>query len=143
MMPRRCRPCSGRPRVQITPVAAGGAYDTDAVYQEAAARQRHRPPVVVIPPRTSAVLSTDLAVAQSQRDRHIAIIADKGRMAWQQGTDYGCRNQVETAIGRYKQLIGPKLRARSLLRQQGEVAIAVAALNTMIPTAKPMSVRAS
>lgn len=127
---------------QIASVMADGAYDSDAVYQEAAARQRHPPPAVVIPPRGSAVLSTEFAAAQSPRDRHIAIIADRGRMAWQKETGYGRRNQVETAIGRYKHLVGPKLRARSLPAQQGEVAIAVAALNTMIRTAKPESVRA-
>ncbi len=44
-------------------------------------------------------------------------------------------------MARYKHLIGPKLRARSLPAQQGEVAIAVAVLNQMIPTAKPASVR--
>lgn len=127
---------------QIASVTADGAYDGEAIYQEAAARQRHPPPAVVIPPRASAVLSTDVAAAQSPRDRHIAIIADRGRMAWQKETGYGRRNQVETAIGRYKHLIGPKLRARSLPAQQGEVAIAVAALNTMIRTAKPVAVRA-
>jgi len=42
---------------------------------------------------------------------------------------------------RHKHLIGPKLRARSLPAQQGEVAIAVAVLNTMIRTAKPVSIR--
>jgi len=45
------------------------------------------------------------------------------------------------AMFRYKHLIGPKLRARSLPAQKGEVAIAVAVLNTMILTAKPLSVR--
>ena len=75
-------------------------------------------------------------------DRHIRNIADKGRMGWRKETGYGRRNQVETAIGRYKHLIGPKLRARSLPGQQGEFAIAVAALNRMIRTAKPVSVRA-
>lgn len=44
-------------------------------------------------------------------------------------------------MARYKHLIGPKLRARSLPAQKGEVAIAVAVLNTMIPTSKPVSVR--
>jgi len=38
-------------------------------------------------------------------------------------------------------LIGPKLRARSLASQRGEVAIAVAVLNGMIRTAKPVIVR--
>jgi len=42
---------------------------------------------------------------------------------------------------RYKHLIGPKLRARSLSAQQGEAAIAVAVLNTMIRAAKSISVR--
>lgn len=43
-------------------------------------------------------------------------------------------------MARYKHLIGPKLRARSLPAQRGEVAIAVAALNRMIRTAKPVSI---
>ncbi len=44
-------------------------------------------------------------------------------------------------MARYKHLIGPKLRARSLPAQKGEVAIAVAVLDTMVRTAKPVSVR--
>ncbi len=56
-------------------------------------------------------------------------------------TGYGRRNRAETAMARYKHLIGPKLRARSLPAQRGEVAIAVAALNKMIRTAKPVAVR--
>jgi hypothetical protein len=42
---------------------------------------------------------------------------------------------------RYKHLIGPKLRARSLSAQKGEVTIAIAALNRMIRTAKPVSIQ--
>ena len=62
-------------------------------------------------------------------------------MGWQRATGYGRRNQAETAMARHKHLIGPKLRARSLPAQEGEVAIAVAMLNTMTRTAKPVSVR--
>ena len=50
---------------------------------------------------------------------------------------------METAIGRYKAIIGPKLRARGLPAQQGEIALAVEVLNRMIRTAKPISVRAA
>jgi hypothetical protein len=53
-------------------------------------------------------------------------------MVWQRATGYGRRNLVETVIGRYKHLIGPMLRARTLPTQQAEAAIAVAALNRMI-----------
>jgi len=44
-------------------------------------------------------------------------------------------------MSRFKHLIGPKLRTRSLPAQRDKAAIAVAALNTMIRTAKPVSVR--
>ena len=47
----------------------------------------------------------------------------------------------ETAIGRYKALIGARLRARTLSNQQGEVALGVGVLNRMIRVAKSVSVR--
>lgn len=122
-------------------MTADGAYDGEPVYQAAAARQREPPPEVSIPPRESAVMSTDDVEAQSLRDRHIRLIAERGRMGWQRVTGYGRRNHAETAVGRYKHLIGAKLRARTRAGQRGEVAIAVAVLNRMIRTAKPVSVR--
>ena len=125
----------------IASVIADGAYDGEPTYAAAAARQRDPPPNVVIPPRASAVPSTDEAAVQTPRDRHIRLIAEKGRMAWQQATGYGRRSLGETAIGRYKHLIDPKLRARRLPGQQGEVTVAVQALNRMIRVAKPVSVR--
>jgi hypothetical protein len=51
------------------------------------------------------------------------------------------RNLAEMAIGRFKALIGPRLRARSLAAQQGEIALGAEALNRMIRVAKPASVR--
>jgi len=68
-------------------------------------------------------------------------MAKRGRMGWQKATGFGRRNQAETAVARYKHLIGPKLRARSLPAQRGEVAVAIAVLNQMIGTVKPVSVR--
>ena len=44
-------------------------------------------------------------------------------------------------MGRYKHLIGPKLRARSRSAQHGEVTLGVQVLNRMIREAKPVSVR--
>src|SRR3954451_22303841 len=99
------------------------------------------PPNVIIPPRASAVASTEDAEAQSRRDRHIRLIAEKGRMAWQKATGYGRRSLAETTVGRYKAIIGRRLRARVLPAQQGKAAIAVEALNRMIRIAKPVSIR--
>jgi hypothetical protein len=67
------------------------------------------------PPHVTAVLSDDAAHNSSQRDKHIASIAAHGRLGWQKESGYGRRALVETAMGRYKAIIGPRLRARSLL----------------------------
>jgi len=126
----------------IASVTADGAYDGEPTYAAVAARQPHPPPDVVVPPRASAAPSSDRAgSSQSPRDRHIQLMAERSRMEWQRVTEYGRRNQAETAMFRYKHLIGPKLCARSLSARRGEVAIAVAVLNQMIRTAKPVPVR--
>jgi len=126
---------------EIASVTADGAYDGEPVYREVARRQPDPPVDVVIPPRASAVMDTNVADAPSQRDQHIQLIAGRGRMGWQKAIGYGRRNLVETAIGRYKSLIGHRMRARTFSTQQGEVAIAIEALNRMIRAAKPISVR--
>ena len=67
----------------IATVTADSAYDSDAVYQAAITRQ-HGPPLdVVIPPRASAVPSTNDPAAWTRRDRHIQLIAQRGRRGWQ------------------------------------------------------------
>src|SRR5918998_1188126 len=126
---------------KIESVMADGAYDGEPVYRAIAARQPQAPPSIVIPPRRSAVLSPQADTAPSQRDGHIRFIQEQGRSAWRKATEYGKRSLVETAIGRYKALIGPRLRARTLSNQQGEVARGVEVLNRMIRVAKPVSVR--
>jgi hypothetical protein len=126
---------------EIASVTADGAYDGEPVYQAVESRQPGQPPTIVIPPRSSAVPGAVGDAPPSQRDRHIQLIRDQGRMAWQRATTYGRRSLVETAISRYKTAIGPKLRARTFRDQQGEAAIAAEVLNRMIRTAKPISVR--
>ena len=116
----------------IGSVIADGAYDGAFVYKAASLRQHDPLPDIVIPPRVSLTVDTTEAGSLGVRDRHVQSIAEKGRMAWQKATGYGRRSLVGTAIGRYKHIIGPKLRARSSDSQQGEVAIAVQVLNRMI-----------
>src|SRR6202040_1181322 len=59
---------------EIASFVADIAYDGEPVYQAIARRQHDPPPDVVIPPRASAVLSTDAVELQNQRDRHIQLI---------------------------------------------------------------------
>src|ERR687886_1006461 len=53
---------------EIASVTADGAYDGEPVYQAIASYQPDPPPDVVIPPRASAVPSTE--GAQARRPRH-------------------------------------------------------------------------
>ena len=95
---------------------------------------------VIIPPRANAVerQQDDLT---NQRNQHIATIKADGRMKWQAATGYGKRALIETAIGRYKAIIGRRLRARSFEAQQTEVALGCSILNRMLACARPKSVR--
>jgi hypothetical protein len=75
---------------------------------------------VIIPPPKTAVQSPQSALGPSTRDRHIAEIETKGRMAWQKSTGYNRRSRVETQMGRWKTVIGPKLKARNFDNQTSE-----------------------
>jgi len=119
-------------------VMADSAYDGAPTYQTIAAYGDGIE--VVIPPRSTAVPSGDPGVPK-QRDRHLAMIAEQGRLSWQVATDYGQRSLVETTMGRYKALIGPRLRARGFAAQQTEATIGVAVLNRMLAAGRPKSVR--
>ena len=119
-------------------VTADGAYDGVPTYQTIAAYGDGI--VVVIPPRSTAVASREPGPL-SQRDRHLEMITEQGRLAWQAATDYGQRSLVETTMGRYKALIGPRLRARGFAAQQAEATIGVTVLNRMLLTGRPKSAR--
>src|SRR5204863_4501531 len=55
-----------------------GAYDRDDVYSEVC--QRHPDAAVIVPPRSSAVPSATAETAPTKRDRHLELIAERGRM---------------------------------------------------------------
>ena len=116
-----------------------GAYDRDDVY--GAVAERHPDAAVVVPPRASAVPSEMAGTAPTQRDRHLELIAERGRMGWQKVAGYHRRVLAETAISRYKRVIGDALRSRTESGQATEVAIAVHALNHMLKLGRPKSVR--
>jgi hypothetical protein len=78
---------------------------------------------VTIPLPKNAVLSPDAAQSPSTRDCHIADIAARGRMAWQKSPGYNQRSGGETLMGRWKTVIGPKLKARSFESQKTETQI--------------------
>jgi hypothetical protein len=96
---------------------------------------------VIIPPRASAVPGPTAGTAPSQRDGHIRMIRDRGRMGWQRAVGYGRRSLGETAASRYKAVIGRRLRARTLPGQKTEARVACAVLNRMTRLGMPVSRR--
>jgi hypothetical protein len=125
----------------LASVIADGAYDGEPVYRAVSERQPDPPVAVVIPPRSTAVPSTDANTAPSQRDRHLQLIRERGRMGWQKATNYGRRSLGETAMFRYKALIGPGLRARTLPAQKTEARAACSVLNRTTKLGMPVSQR--
>src|SRR4051794_19430213 len=125
----------------IASVMADGAYDGEPVYRAVAEHQPDPPAAVVIPPRASAVPSPTADTAPSQRNQHIRMIRDKGRLGWQKAVGYGRRSLGETTVFRYKTIIGRGLRARTLPSQKTEARIACSVLNRMTRLGMPVSQR--
>jgi Transposase DDE domain len=125
----------------LASVTADGAYDGEPVYRAVAECQPDPPVAVVIPPRSTAVPSPDAATTPSQRDRHIQMIHAKGRLGWQKAAGYGQRSHAETAMFRYKTIIGGSVRARTLPAQKTETKVACSLLNRITRLGMPISQR--
>ena len=123
----------------LAAVVADGAYDQDRVYDDVAEHSAEA--AVVVPPRATAVLSPSVQSAPTQRDRHIRVIAEHGRMAWQKASRYNVRALVEALFSRWKRVIGDGLRFLTEDRRNTEIAIAVRILNHMLDLGRPNSVR--
>jgi hypothetical protein len=125
----------------LAAVIADGAYDQDNVYDTVAEHSAEA--AVVVPPRSTAVLSASAETDPTQRDRHIQVIAEQGRMAWQKTSGYNARAGAEGTMSRYKRIIGDTLRSHSRPAQETETRIAVTGLNRMLDLARSESVRAA
>jgi hypothetical protein len=123
----------------IASFTGDGAYDQDGVY--ASVSERHPEAAVIVPPRATAVPSRTAESEPTQRDRHHQLIAERGRMAWQIASGYTKRAKAEAAIGRWKQVIGDRLRAHTDERRATEVDVAVHVLNRMLDLGRPSYVR--
>ena len=115
---------------------ADGAYD-GAPTRDVLAERFGGIVEVIIPPPKTAVPSSQSVLAPSVRDRHIAEIQTKGRMAWQKSSGYNQRSRVETQMGRWKAVIAPNLKARHFDNQKTEAKIGVHVLNRMTELGRP------
>lgn len=58
-------------------------------------------------------------------------------MTWQKSTGYNRRRRIETRMGRWKTVIGPRLKARNFDNQTTETKIGVRVLNQMSELGRP------
>jgi hypothetical protein len=120
----------------LRPSSGDGAYDGEPVSQAA---WDHQPNAqVVIPPHKTAILS---GAGDTQRDYHIEVIAQQGRLAWQRITGYNLRNYAELAMQRYKHIFGNTKKARALPQQKTEAWTSVSALNRTPNIGMPVSAK--
>ena len=120
----------------VASMTADGAYDTEVAYDEVS--RRHPDADVIIPPRSTAVASER---GTTRRDQHLRTIEKHGRIGWQRRSGYCRRSLDETAMFRYKTVIGRRLHARTLPNQKTEARIGCAVLNRMTNLGMPISVR--
>ena len=123
----------------VAAITADGAHDQESVYADVAAR--HPDADALVPPRATAVASDTAESAPTRRDRHLQLIAEKGRMGWQKASGYKARARAEAAISRYKRVIGDGLHSRTDRRRATEVNVGVHALNRMLDLGRPNYVR--
>ena len=91
---------------------ADGAYDGSAT-RNLLAKRFGASLEIVIPPPKNATFSTNMAQDPTVRDYQIAHIKANGRISWQKASGYNQRSRIGTQMGRWKAVIGPKLKARN------------------------------
>jgi hypothetical protein len=120
----------------VTRFLADGAYDGAPTSDLLKARFGDAVEIIIPPPK-NAICSPQSTHDPSTRDQHIAEIQTHGRLALQTTSGYNQRSRGETQIGRWKGVIGSKLKARNFENQRTEVRIGVRVLNKMTELGHP------
>ena len=124
----------------LASVRADGAYDKDAVYEAVENHTATRSPRVLIPPKKNAQVKPQVSVLR-ERNRNIRSRARLGKRQWHTKSGYSKRSRVENAVYRYKALIGPTMRSRTLPGQRVEARLGCRILNRMTALGMPESHR--
>src|SRR5829696_7290591 len=104
-------------------IVASTLTDHDRVY--ASVGERHPAAAVIEPPRATAVPSKLAESEPTQRDRHLQLIAERGRMAWQRASGYNNRARALNHIYALRRVIGDGLGSHTDERRATEVNVAV------------------
>lgn len=121
-------------RSPIKRVTTDGSYDRRKVWRvidELGARG-------IIPLHRKAVRRDE--ASSSQRNRHLRRIEKVGRAQWRRDSGQHKQAKAENAIGRFKRILGPAIRARCRDGQRAEVMMGVSILNRMLELGAPRSI---
>jgi hypothetical protein len=124
----------------LASLRADGAYDRESVYKAVVSRTATRSPRVLIPPKRKAQPRPEVGVWR-ERNRNIRSRARLGARRWHTKSGYSRRSLVENLIHRYKAIIGPAMRSRTLQGQRVEARVGCKILNTMAALGMPESHR--
>jgi hypothetical protein len=121
---------------KIETVTADKGYDNRNAFDPIAAKAAR----AIIPPRSGAALQIkDPSWGDVERNRNILEKHFLGKELWKYKSDYSRRSLVETGIGRYKQILGPRLHGKNIGNQKTEVRIGAKILNQMTHLGTPKS----
>lgn len=121
----------------IASVAGDGAFDTRICYDAIAQRDAE----ALVPPRKGAKIwrHGNTKGERHNRDENLRGVRKKGMKKWKQESGYHQRSLAETAMFRFKQLMGDTLSARCFENQCTELMIRCAAINRMTALGMPDS----
>lgn len=118
-------------------VSGDTAYDTRRCYEAIRKRQAR----ATIPPRRNAKIwqHANTKADHLIRDENLRAIRQHGRRAWKQRCGYHRRSLAETAMSRFKRILGPTISARSFAGQMAEIKVRCTILNTLTKLGAPDS----
>ena len=120
----------------ISQISADGAYDSKDCYKIC----KDKGIKFAVPPRKDGVIEKhgNCHDPPLLRDNHIREIRKIGRQRWKEKHKYHRRSISETAMWRFKTLLGDRLASREFQRQANEVFIKCKILNQMsVPASIP------
>ena len=122
----------------VAVVSADKGYDSFACHRAILAIGAHP----VIPPRTGAAIIPPPGEKDPPATRGDAVrrIHEIGVKPWKVEAGYHRRSLAETAMARYKTIIGPNLKSRSRTTQITEAAVAICCINTFTALGMPITV---
>ena len=110
---------------KIDQVTGDGAYDTHSSYQATI----HSGADPCFPPRKNAIRNKPCDKAWQLRNHAVSQVKHHGLKSWKKKNNYHRRSLAETAMFRFKQLLGDKVMARTFERQLNEITIKCFTIN--------------